>query len=532
LLHEGRFRESLASAGRALESLRAVELDQAAFAIHHPAVSAHYPAGIARWFRGQPDQALSLALEARGIAERLGTREESPSGGAPSPSRAGCRNATGGAPDPRCSGGSLVPGGAGAHIGRSPLGRLSVDRREWLVSAGALLAACRAQGVPEDGVAEPAGIGSKADFPLAQARTYLNNAGYHPLSVSATRAARDYLARRTEGSKEPDWEVSAEVKQSFARLINGDPTGVCYVTSTMSGENLVAAGLGIPQGSGNVVTDALHFEGSLYLYGSLERRGVDVRIVRPREWRIELADVEQAVDSRTRLVAVSLVSYLNGFQHDVKALADLVHARGAYLYVDIIQGAGAVPFDVRASGVDFCACATYKWLMGDFGLGFFYVRPELLDTVIPRVQYGWRQFDTFEYHMLPHDEPGPYPASWRTLPGAPGYFEMGTFSRTAEACLSYSLGYIQSLGVDRIQAHHQSLTRRLQQELPRLGFEPLTPPGSTSPIVSFVLQDPATVTARLTRANVEIKVDQHYMRISPSIYNDDGDIDALLNALS
>src|SRR5262245_53657680 len=137
-----------------------------------------------------------------------------------------------------------------------------MDRREWLLGTSALVAA------------GPGAIGSKADFPYTGTRTYLNNAAFHPLSVQAASAAREYLARRTEGTKEPDWDVSAGVKKAFAALINGEPAGVSYVTSTMVGENLVVAGLGIPRGSGNVVTDALHFEGSLYLYGSLQKQGV------------------------------------------------------------------------------------------------------------------------------------------------------------------------------------------------------------------------------------------------------------------
>jgi selenocysteine lyase/cysteine desulfurase len=94
------------------------------------------------------------------------------------------------------------------------------------------------------------------------------------------------------------------------------------------------------------------------------------------------------------------------------------------------------------------------------------------------------------------------------------------------------LEHIQQLGVESIQAHAQSLTRRLQQELPRLGFAPLTPSESQTPIVTFVVKDPEAVTRRLSRAKVEVKVEQHYMRISPSIYNDQQDVDRLLNALS
>jgi selenocysteine lyase/cysteine desulfurase len=405
-----------------------------------------------------------------------------------------------------------------------------MNRREWLAGTSALLAAGKAPDALPSSPTPPL-LSSKADFPLAQTRTYLNNAGFHPMSVQAARAVQEYVTRRTEGPREPDWEVSARVKEAFAALINAKPAAISYVTSTMVGENLVLAGLGFRPGAGNVVTDALHFEGSLYLYGSLQQQGADVRIVKPRDWRIALRDLEQTIDRNTRLVAISLVSFLNGFQHDLKAVCDLAHANGAYVYADIIQAAGAVPIDVQASGVDFCACASYKWLMGDFGLGFFYVREDLLDRVMPRVQYGWRQLEHFEYHMLPHDAPGSFPASWRTVAGAPGRFELGTFSRTAEACLAHSLGHIRQLGVERIQAHAQSMTRRLQQELPRLGHAPLTPSESRSPIVTFVVEDPPATARRLAEANVEVKIEQHYMRISPSIYNDQQDVDRLLSAL-
>jgi selenocysteine lyase/cysteine desulfurase len=406
-----------------------------------------------------------------------------------------------------------------------------MKRREWLKGMGLSSVGLSAAPASRTAAAQGAALPSKADFPLTQTKTCLNNAAFHPLSVHASRAVQDYLERRTDGKEEPAWEVSATVKQAYAELIGARPGTVSYVTSTMVGENLVVAGLGFPRGPGNVVTDALHFEGSLYLYESLRTQGVDVRVVKPRDWRIDLRDLEQAVDRNTRLVAISLVSYLNGFQHDLRAVSDLAHAHGAHVYADVIQAAGAVPLDVTAAGVDFCAGASYKWLMGDFGLGFLYVREDLLDRVLPRVQHGWRQIEDFEYHMLPHDTPGPFPATWRAVAGAPGHFEVGTFSRTAEACLAASLPRIQRIGVERIQAHVRPLTERLQQELPRLGFAPLTPRETRSPIVTFVVDDPKTVARRLAAANVEVKLAQHYMRISPSVYNDAQDVDRLLDAL-
>ena len=83
--------------------------------------------------------------------------------------------------------------------------------------------------------------------------------------------------------------------------------------STTEGENLVAISLGVGPGAG-VVTDALHYDGSLALYGELHKRGVPLGVVRPRGTRIDLADVRAMLTRGTRLVAVSLVSSVTGFE--------------------------------------------------------------------------------------------------------------------------------------------------------------------------------------------------------------------------
>ena len=73
----------------------------------------------------------------------------------------------------------------------------------------------------------------------------------------------------------------------------------------------------------------------------------------------------------------------------------------------------------------------------------------------------------------------------------------------------------------------------MQKELPRLGSQCVTLADAKSPIVSFVVKDPKTIAARLEKANVDVKMNQHFMRISPSVYNDQADVvDKLLNVLS
>ncbi len=238
------------------------------------------------------------------------------------------------------------------------------------------------------------------------------------------------------------------------------------------------------------------------------------------------------MDRNTRLIATSLVSYVNGNLQNVPALARLAHAHGAYLYTDIIQAAGAVPIDTAAMGMDFAACSGYKWLMGDRGLGYLFVREELQDRVMRRTQYGDRQFRDFEYHMFPHDPPGAQRITWeQARPSAGTYYEVGNISNAAAAAQSASLPYILHLGVENILAHSLRLTARLRKEMPALGFQCITPEGNQSPTVAFIVPDPEHTRQKLARARVAVKVEWHQMRVSPSVYNNDADIDRLLNAL-
>jgi selenocysteine lyase/cysteine desulfurase len=367
----------------------------------------------------------------------------------------------------------------------------------------------------------------------------LNNARWHPLSVGARRATEEYLEYKSRGIFNQNGltsPTSLAVKQSFATLIGAGPDEIAFVQSTTAAENLVVSALGLtaPKGEAskfNIVTDALHFEGSLYMYTELQRRGVEVRIVKPRGWAIEHSDLERVVDKQTRLIAVSLVSWVNGFTHDAKRLAELAHAHGAKLYLDAVQAAGVMPIDVRASGVDFLGCASYKWLMGDFGLGFLYVRQELLPT-LERTQWSFRQFSEMHYHALPGDKPGAFPATFDQLHTAAGYFELGTYANAVLATLSYSMPWMQRIGVAKIQAHAHSLNAVLRSEMPRLGYECITPENAGAAIISFAVKDDAATDARLKAKNVDVSLNPGRMRVSPSVYNNEADIHALLEALS
>jgi selenocysteine lyase/cysteine desulfurase len=375
----------------------------------------------------------------------------------------------------------------------------------------------------------------RSDFPRARSAAYLDNASIHPLSVRSVEAIQHIIDWETNEIAEPWWPTWAKprdyCKELFARLIGAEPGEIAFARSTTEAENNILNGLHLLPPKGNVVTTDLHFKYSLYNYKMRERSGLEVRVVKHRDWQLDLGDLERAVDDETALVAIPVVSNVNGYVHDVGAISAIAHARGAYLYADIIQAAGAVPIDVKAMGIDMAACGTFKWLMGLTGFGFLYVRGDLQGSVVRPAQYE----GDVEFNYPP----------WTESPDrnnqdivfdpvvGPKQFEVSYPSFAGVACATESLGYILDIGVSSIRAHARELTERLQSELPAKGFRPITPANNESPIVAFVCQDPEGALRQLHSSNVHVAMRfGKMMRVSPSVYNNHDDLDRLVAALA
>ncbi len=405
--------------------------------------------------------------------------------------------------------------------------RSGITRRGVLAAAGAAPLTTRGAMA----AAAPVSLPDRASF-APMPGPYLDSGTMHPIAIGARDAVRGYLDQRasTDGHYPTD-TVEGRVKANFARLINATPEEIAFVQSTTAGEQLVIDALDLPRAGGRIVTDTLHFFGSFYLYEELAKRGMDVAWVRPRDNRISIEDMEKAITPGTRLVALSLVSTYNGFEHDLKRVCEIAHARGALVYADIIHAAGTVPIDVRATNVDFAATASYKWLMGDFGLGFLYVRADLHDR-LKRSRYGYYQLAGFSPHVYPFDPPGDTIADVTPRPDMEGLFAGGTHSHTVVAQLDWSLDYILKLGVDRIAAHRQPLMARLRKGLAERGYTIVTPPESRAPLLTCVLEGAHTkLSAPLAAAKVQITLSRNRFRICPSVFNDLDDIERLLAAL-
>jgi selenocysteine lyase/cysteine desulfurase len=352
---------------------------------------------------------------------------------------------------------------------------------------------------------------------------WLDSAYFHPLSAGAVRSMQRYLHARSRDGVEPHFDfvgMQEGVRTLIAQLLNAGPDEISFAPSATSAENLVRAALGLST-SGRIVTDRLHFEGSLYHYARLAERGVDVHIVAPTDGEIPLHDLRQALDRGVDLVAVSLVSAVNGFVHDLRTVCEFAHKAGALVYADVTQAAGAIPIDVKALDVDFCACSSYKWLMGDMGLGFLYVRREVFDR-LTATQFGARQI------LLAGSDSD----RWRTRGGAAGLFEVGSISRVVAAALDYSLRYILDIGVDAIAAHRRPLLKRLREGGADVGLQPMTPKTSDGPILAFSHPRARGFAAPLARAQIYATVYDDRIRVAPSVFNTERDVEQFLATIA
>ena len=423
-----------------------------------------------------------------------------------------------------------------------------LGRREFLASASALAATLPSTTFAEavgsstastevlaswhGAQARPGGIfpvSVRADFPSVARETYLNSASIHPVGTFAADAVKQLVDFRLYGPGEGRSDFGAakqdELKKKFGALINASASEIAYTANTTDGENIVFMGLfsgGSGRAGGNIVIDELHFTSSLYMYKELEKKGIELRIVKHKHWAIDPEDMAKAIDKNTRLVSMALVSNVNGFMHDAKAVSAIAHARGALVFADIIQAVGAVPLDLKALGIDFASAGTYKWLMGERGLGFLYVREELQGAVLPTTRYGHRQVSDFNRAQL----------SWEPLPGAARY-ETGGIPVMLAAMVNAGIDYVNKLGLPNIRAHAKQLTDRLQKELPPLGYKALTPMGTETPTVAFELKDAAAATKLLQSGHLvgTVIANENRLRLAVSVFNTHEDIDRTVAVL-
>ena len=363
-------------------------------------------------------------------------------------------------------------------------------------------------------------------FDVTERYTYLNHAAVGALARPTRDALHGFVDAQAGGGVMGVFSYEAkmpEYRSRIARFIGAQPGTIAVLRNTGDGANAVAGGYPWQAGDELILPDN-EFPANAQPWLPLRKRGVNIHFIESASERLTPDVLRKRVTPRTKIVAVSWVSFEDGYRHDLAALAQIAHAHGALLCVDAIQGLGAFPIDVGALGIDALYCGGAKWMLALQGVSFLYVNPALLDR-LELAAPGWRSVEDM-WDFLTYDQP---------LASDASRFEGGTPNFIGALSLAESIGVLEKAGTGRIASHVLSLTDRLCERLSDAGAEIATirSASESSGIVTFRMPgvDSVELGRALQREGIVTTYRANGVRVAPHGYNTAAEIDALVDVV-
>ena len=390
-----------------------------------------------------------------------------------------------------------------------------MNRREWLGSALAWALWPRLRLEPQNGLATAGEVqdeqafweGVRAAFELEPGQSNLVTVvrGVTPTVVRERVAEESQRLNAFWTGARPQRRSKAIAREKAAAFVGAAAHEVALLRNTTEGVTTVLMNWPLERGDEILTSSAEH--GPFYdtLAQRAARDGIVVRRFHypapaPSHEAI-LGVIERALTPRTRLVMIGQV-VLTGQVNEVRAIADLVHARGARLLVDGVLGVGHVETDVRAMDCDFYAAGFHKWGCGPRATAVFYARPELVER-LPPLFGAYREGAENSYLPL-----------WSSAEMAK-YETFGAHPDAHFLLLADALDFLRGIGVDRIRQRVYRLTERWTARVARVNrfrSAVLAHPDHCAGLVAWELEgvDPERVRASLTRHGVRVGGTESY----------------------
>jgi selenocysteine lyase/cysteine desulfurase len=365
----------------------------------------------------------------------------------------------------------------------------------------------------------------RSEFPILAHTTYLNACSQGALSHRVRRAYEQYLDGWDErGAEWEHWVERAEAARAgFARLLHASPKEIAVTTSVSQGVNGIVSALSL-DARPRIVISEYEFPTVGQIAHAQELRGAEIVHVRPDEdGSIPLERFADAIDERTSLVCCTTISYRTGHRQDVGGIAALAHEHGALVLADSYQAVGAIELDARALGVDFVTGGTVKYLLGSAGLGFLYVREEILPSLLPS-QTGW--FADEDIFRMDISDYSPAADARR--------FDAGTPPVPNIYAGLAGMSIVEDAGVPAIEEHVRGLNTRMIDALSELGATVVTPrdPAQRGPLVCVRSRDVGRLSAELGAERILTSLRDDNLRIAAHLYNTEEDVDLVVGALA
>jgi cysteine desulfurase/selenocysteine lyase len=363
---------------------------------------------------------------------------------------------------------------------------------------------------------------AKSDFLGLDGVAHLASGGQSPL-LARHLAAFDRYARLKgtglAGQRASD-QTRARAAAKVAALVGAEADDIGFPSSVAHGVSLLADSIDWRPGD-NVVLEGWEFPSLLHPWLAQQRHGVDVRAIAPTGWRAPLERFAAAVDDRTRVVALSHVSYLTGERHDLDAYAAVARRVGALLVVDASHALGSVR--VHAPVADFLFGCCYKFMLGTHGVAIAYWNRARVPDWRPRLT-GWHSVERRSAWEMPLQVEA-LATGQAFEPGNPAYGALHT--------LDGALDYLLEQGHDAIEAHTLARSHDLRALLVDLGLPVMTPApaGARAASIAFASPHAERIRAHLEAQRVLVTGELGRVRASVALFTDGADLDALAQAL-
>ncbi|MEE5995199.1 MAG: cysteine desulfurase [Candidatus Enteromonas sp.] len=372
---------------------------------------------------------------------------------------------------------------------------------------------------------------------------WLDNASTTFKPDCVIEAVTDYYTKETSNSHRGDYDLCynmdmkvLESRKAVARFINCDSREVVFTSGTTNSINLVAFGYGVKYlkaGDEILLTQAEHASNVLPWFKVAEMTGAVVKYIPLEEdGRLTPENLEKTITDKTKIVAVAHVTNVLGFIAPAKELAKIAHKHGAIFVLDGAQSVPHIKTDVKDMDVDFLAFSGHK-LCGPTGIGVLYGKYELLNMMEPFMTGGGMNAKFDMCGDVGYLEP-------------PLRFEAGTQNLAGILGLKPAIEYLESLGMDNIEAYEHELKKYAVEKLQETGCVTIYNATSEGGIVTFNIngvfaQDGATY---LNSKGIACRSGQHCAKIlidflgtvatiraSFYFYTTKEDIDALVEAV-
>ncbi len=368
-------------------------------------------------------------------------------------------------------------------------------------------------------------IRSEFEFPKKET-VFLNHAGVSPIPKRCVETMRWAIEMNYSMPPHAWFEMKnqfAECRNSLARMLNVQADEIAFSRNTTEGINWVANGIDW-HANDRIVSIRGEYPANIYPWMRLRDKGVIFHLIQPVEERVTLEQIEKELIPGTRLLTVSFVQFASGFRLDLEEVGKLCHSKGVLFMVDLIQGMGVFPLDLKKAQVDFACGGAQKWLLGPQGAGFFYCPHHLFSVIQPTCVGA----DTVT-------EPLPYLQYEYVLREDTARFEYGTPPSINLIGMGESLALFLETGMEEICERVRMLTDILVEGALNKGYQCHSPRGKTewSGIVTLThsTHSNQSILDRLNENNIRGIEREGRIRLSPHFYQTEEEMQRVVDAL-